>query len=152
MRKLLFLPLFLLAMGQSCSDSDLDRVAKSLNTATKTVGGVQDAVIAAHDTLGEEVFPKDDADAIVAVCKEVQMAIVLANNLTRNYTEMPEGGRDNLLDILVPVIEALEIAASSEKLSIIIDNSLRSVVSLGLNTALGVMRTAQTILEVNDAN
>jgi len=88
----------------------------------------------------------------VEICKEVQMAIVLANNLTRQFSELPPGGRDQLLEILIPVMDALEAAVSDEKLSIIIDDSLRSAVSIGLKTALEVLRTAQTILEVKDAN
>ena len=153
MRKLMFLPLFsLVLMAGMCDEKDIVKIATALNTATKSVGVVQDTTIAAHDTLGEEVFPKADADAIVVICKEVQMAILLANNLTRQFSELPPGGRDQLLEILIPVMGALESAVSDEKLSIIIDGSLRSTVSTGLNTALGVMRTAQAILEVRDAN
>lgn len=152
MRKLLFIPLALVMMGQMCSESDIEKIAVALNTATKSVGVVQDAVIAAHDSLGEEVFPKADADAIVEICKEVQMAIVLANNLTRQFSELPPGGRDQLLEILIPVMDALEVAASDPELSHIADDTLRSAVALGFRTALGVMRTAQRILEVKDAN
>jgi hypothetical protein len=109
-------------------------------------------VIAAHDTLGEEVFPKDDADAIVIVCKDVQMAIVLANNLTRDFSELPPGGRNQLLEILIPVMDTLEVAVSTEKLALITDDNLRAAVALGFRTALGVMQTAQLILERTDAN
>ena len=153
MRKLMFLPLFsLVLMAGMCDDSDIVKIARSLNTATKSVGVVQDTVIAAHDSLGEEVFSKDDADAIVKICKEVQMAIVLANNLTRQFSELPPGGRDQLLEILIPVMDTLEVAVSTEKLALITDDDLRAAVALGFRTALGVMQTAQLILEGSDAN
>jgi hypothetical protein len=153
MRKLMFLPLFsLVLMAGMCDDSDIEQIATSLNRATKSVGVVQDTVIAAHDTLGEEVFPKDDADAIVIVCKDVQMAIVLANNLTRDFSELPPGGRNQLLEILIPVMDTLEVAVSNEKLTLIKDDNLRAAVALGFRTALGVMQTAQLILERTDAN
>lgn len=152
MRKLLFIPLALVAMAAACEDSDIQKVATALNTATKTVGGVQDGVIAAHDTLGEEVFSKADADALVEICKEVQMAIVLANNLTREFSELPPGGRDQVLEILIPVIETLEGAVTTEKLALIANDDLRAAVALGFRTALGFMQTAQLILEGSDAN
>ena len=153
MRKLMFLPLFsLVLMGGWCDDSDIERIAKSLNQATHSVGVVQDTTIAAHDTLGEEVFPKKDADDIVNICKEVQMAIVLANNLTRDFSELPVGGRNQLLEILIPVMDTLEVAVSTEKLALIKDDKLRAAVALGFRTALGVMQTAQLILERTDAN
>ncbi len=152
MRKLLFLPLALVLMGQMCSESDIQKIATALNTATKTVGGVQDAVIAAHDTLGEEVFSKSDADAIVGICKEVQVAIVLANNLTRQFSELPPGGRDQLLEILIPVMDTLEVALTEEKLTLITNDNLRAAVALGFRTALGFMQTAQTLLEGSDAD
>ena len=153
MRKLMFLPLFsLVLMAGMCDDSDIVQIARSLNQATKSVGVVQDTTIAAHDTLGEEVFSKDDADAIVKICKEVQMAIVLANNLTRQFSELPPGGRDQLLEILIPVMDTLEVAVSTEKLALITDDDLRAAVALGFRTALGVMQTAQLILEGRNAN
>jgi hypothetical protein len=153
MRKLMFLPLFsLVLLAGMCDDSDIEQIATSLNRATKAVGVVQDTVIAAHDTLGEEVFPKKDADAIVIICKEVQMAIVLANNLTRDFSELPPGGRNQLLEILIPVMDTLEVAVSTERLALIKDDNLRAAVALGFRTALGVMQTAQLILETTDAN
>ncbi len=153
MRKLMFLPLFsLVLMAGWCDDSDIERIAKSLNQATHAVGVVQDTTIATHDTLGEEVFPKKDADAIVNICKEVQMAILLANNLTRDFSELPVGGRNQLLEILIPVMDTLEVAVSTEKLALIKDDKLRAAVALGFRTALGVMQTAQLILERSNAN
>ena len=152
MRKLLFLPLALVLMGAWCNESDIEKIATALNTATKSVGVVQDATIAAHDTLGEETFPKADADAIVQICKEVQMAILLSNNLTRQFSELPQGGRDQLLEILIPVMDTLEVAVSDTELSLITDDNLRAAVTLGFRTALGVMQTAQIILEASDAN
>ena len=153
MRKLMFLPLFsLVLMAGWCDDEDIVKIAKALNTATKAVGVVQDTTIATHDTLGEEVFPKADADAIVTICKEVQMAIVLANNLTRDFSELPVGGRNQLLEILIPVMDTLEVAVSTEKLALIKDDNLRAAVALGFRTALGVMQTAQLILERSSAN
>ena len=153
MRKLMFLPLFsLVLMAGMCDDSDIVKIATALNTATKSVGVVQDTTIAAHDTLGEEVFPKKDADAIVVICKEVQMAIILANNLTRDFSELPPGGRNQLLEILIPVMDTLEVAVSTEKLALITDDNLRAAVALGFRTALGVMQTAQLILEGSNAN
>ncbi len=152
MKRFIFLPLALVMMGQMCSESDIEKIAVALNTATKAVGGVQDTVFAAHDTLGEEVFSKEDADAIVQICKEVQMAILLANNLTREFSELPPGGRDQLLEILIPVMDTLEVAVSEPELSHIKDDGLRASVALGFRTALGVMQTAQIILEVGNAN
>lgn len=152
MRKLLFIPLALLMTAAWCDDSEIEMIAKSLNTATKAVGGVQDTVIAAHDTLGEEVFPKDDADDIVEICKEVQMAILLSNNLTRDFSELPPGGRNQLLEILIPVMDILEVAVSNPELSHIKDDDLRAAVALGFRTALGLMQTVQLILEVGNAN
>ncbi len=162
MRKLLFLPLALVMMGQMCSESDIEKIAVALNAATKSVGVVQDAAIAAFDSglftddvndEGEVVqTAKQKADAIVQICKEVQMAILLSNNLTRQFSELPQGGRDQLLEILIPVMDTLEVAVSDAELSHIADDNLRAAVALGFRTALGVMQTAQVILEASDAN
>ncbi len=161
MRKFLFIPLALVAMAAACEDSDIEKVATALNTATKTVGGVQDAVIAAFDlgafsdTVDAEgnvtQTAKQKADALVEVCREVQMAIVLANNLTREFSELPPGGRDQVLEILIPVMDTLEVAVTGAKLALIANDNLRSAVALGFRTALGFMQTAQLILEGSDA-
>jgi hypothetical protein len=49
-------------------------------------------------------------------------------------------------------MDTLEVAVSTEKLALITDDNLRAAVALGFRTALGVMQTAQLILESNDAN
>jgi len=162
MRKFLFIPLALVAMAAACEDSDIEKVATALNTATKTVGGVQDATILAFDSglFSDDVndegeitqTAKEKADVIVEICKEVQMAVVLANNLTREFSELPAGGRDQVLEILIPVIETLEVAVSEEKITLITNDNLRAAVALGFRTALGFMQTAQAILEAGDAN
>lgn len=147
MRKLLFVPLFLSFIGAACDESDIEKVAQSLNTAIRTVEGIQSTVIAAQRAGS---ISKPNANAIVGMTVEVARGIGIANGVTRNFTELPEGGKIQVLEILMPVMDGIE--RSLDELDIIENAELKAAVELGFRTALGLMQTAQAILEVNDAD
>lgn len=161
LKSFIFIPLlWLVTMAPMCSDSNLANVAGGLNKASIAVDTVQSTVMEAFE-LG--VF-KDDvdengvvtqtakqkADTIVVLTVKVARAIGLANGLTREFTTMPEGGRDQLLEILLPVIETLEEGLTDESLDIIPDGDLKSAVEFGFRAALLGLQTAQTLLEARN--
>jgi len=147
MRKLLFIPLLLFVMAPACSDSDLENLALNLNRAATALGTVQGTVIAAHDT---GVIDKPTADSIVTITVRVARAIDVANNLTRDFSTMPEGSRDQLLEILVPVADALQEGLTDANMGLITDAGTRSAVELGFRSALLALQGAQALLEVNN--
>ncbi len=147
MRKLFFVPLFLSFIGAACDESDIEKVALSLNTAIKVVEGVQSTVITAQRSGS---ISKPNANAIVGMTVEVARGIGLANGVTRNFTELPAGGKKQVSEILIPVINGLQAALT--ELDIIENAELKAAVELAFRTALGLIQTAQAILEVNDAD
>jgi len=147
MKRFIFIPLLLLTMAPACSDSDLATLATNLNRAATAVDTVQGTVIAAHES---DLISKADADSIVTITVKVARAIGLANSLTREFTNMPEDGRDQLVEILVPVMDTLEEGLMDENLGIITDAGLKSAIELGFRTALLGLQTAKTLLEVSN--
>ena len=137
----------MLCMAPACSDSDLENLALNLNRAATALGTVQDTVIAAHDT---GLIDKPTADSIVTITVRVARAIGVANTLTRDFSTMPETGRDQLLEILVPVADALAEGLTDANMGLITDDGTRSAVELGFRTALLALQGAQALLEVSN--
>ncbi len=146
MRRLLFIPLLLVGMSATCGDSDIQSIGDGLNRASIAVGTAQSAVISAFDA---GLIDKSDADAIVTVAVKVARVIGEANALTREFSELPAGSRDELFEILVPVLGTIENALTDEQLNLITDEGLRSKIRLNFNIALAGIRIAQSFLEVN---
>lgn len=146
--KVFLLPIIAMTlMAPGCSDADLETLATNLNRAAIAVDTVQGTVIAAHDN---GIIEKADADTIVTITVKVARAMVLANGLTREYSTMPEGGRDQLLEILLPVVEVIEEGLTDANMGIITDASLKSAVEMGFRTALLGLQTAKALLEAKN--
>jgi len=145
MRKLVSLPLFLVLIAAWCDEDNLTKIAQGLNSATTALQTVQNTV---KNAFFAGVIEKTDADAYVKISVDVAAAIQLANDRTRAFSELPPEGRDEILEILVPVIETLAEGLTDEKLGIISDDDLRSKVKFGLTTALTGLKTAQALLGV----
>ncbi len=159
--KVLLLPIIaMVCMAPACSDGDLETLATNLNRAATALGTVQDTVIAAHDDgmFSDDVddqgvvtqTAKQKADVIVSITVRVARAIDIANELTRDFSTMPEGGRDQLLEILVPVAEALEEGLTDSNMGLITNAGTRSAIELGFRTALLALQGAQALLEANN--
>lgn len=140
MRKFLFVPLFLTMIGASCGGA-LQDIAEGLNKAAVSVGEVQTIVIAAWEN---DVITKAESDGYIAGgTVPVLTAIGHANGAVAVLAARPEVERDELLEIIPPVIAALNDALSDEKLGIITNEGTKAAVSLGLNgiiTALSVLQ------------
>ena len=144
MRKLLFIPLlFMVTAAPWCDPSQIKQFALSLNVAAKANDTLQDQVIAA-EVAGD--LSKERMDHIVTVTKKIAVGIQTSNELTRMFAQMPEGGPDELLNLLVPIIEVLEEEVKEDQLGLIDDEELRGKVSFGLNSVLTAIRTAHILL------
>lgn len=143
MRRFIFIPLLLVTTAAWCDPSQIKQVALSLNAAATANDTLQDQVIAA-EVAGD--LSKEKMDSIVEITRKVAVGIQTSNELTRQFAQMPEGGPDQLLDLLVPIIEVLETEVAEDRLNLIPDDGVRGKVSFGLNTVLTAMRTAQVLL------
>ena len=147
MRKLIFLPLFFIATAASCDDT-LKTMAKTLNTAAVATGEAQTIVIAAQES---GVISKEASDAFVAgVTVKILTAIGLGNTALSLMVALPETARDDPLEILPPIIQAVKDGLADEQLNIITNEGTKANVQLALQGILAGLNTAQAILEVNE--
>jgi hypothetical protein len=147
-RKFIFIPLFLAMLAPRCQDSDVKSIAENLNRAAIAIDTAQSTVISAHE---EGIINKNSADSVVVITVRVAYAIRAANVLTREFSELSEESRDHLLEILIPVLGALEDGLSNENLNIITNANVKSSVEISLRTALVALQTVQGFLKVRGA-
>lgn len=146
MRRLILLPILLVLMAPSCPDA-LKDIARGLNTAAISVGEVQTLVISASDT---GVITKESSDAFLeGATIPILTAIGHANTAVALLVAMEEQDRDEILEILPPVIEAIEGALADEKLGIISNEGTKASVLLTLQSIQAALNIVQASVEVS---
>lgn len=144
MRKLMFLPLFLCMIAASCSGA-LEDIAEGLNDAAFSVGEVQTIIIAAWEN---GVITKEESDQYIAgITVPVISAIGHANTAVALLAIRDEVERDEILEILPPVITALNGALADENIGIISNPATQAAVKLGLQGILTALMTIQAVTE-----
>lgn len=147
MRRLLFIPLLLLvATAERCPDS-LQKIAEGLNDAAVVTAATQDVVIAAWKS---GVITKAVSDIFIEdVTIPILSAIGHANQAVKALDAKEDQNRDDLLEILPPVIEALQAALADEKIEVIKNDATRASIQLSLQGLLTALITLQAVTEVN---
>ena len=140
------IPLLLTLTAPSCGDDDLKRVGRTLNQAVRDIQILQSEVIDARDA---DRINKDSADAVVLITVRVARAIGRANTLTRNFSRLDPEDRDGVLEILDPVLIALQAGAADEALTGITDQILKASIQLAFAATITAIETAKAIMEVS---
>lgn len=144
MRKLLFVPLFLSMVAASCGGA-LQDIAEGLNDAAFSVGEVQTIIIAAWEN---DVITKEESDQYIEKgTVPVLTAIGHANGAVALLSARDEVDRDELLEILPPVIQALNDALTDENIGIIPNEGTKAAVTLGLQGIVTALTTIQVLTE-----
>lgn len=144
MRKFLFLPLFVLCMAASC-DNALQEIAEGLNKGAISVGEVQGVIIAAWEN---DIITKEQSDQYIEnLTVPILTAIGHANGAVAVLAVRDEVDRDELLEILPPVIAALNDALADEKIGIIENAATQASVKLGLQGVLTALSTIQALTQ-----
>ncbi len=144
MRKLLFVPLFLTMVAAGCGNA-LQTIAEGLNDAAFTVGEVQTIIIAAWEN---DVITKEQSDQYIAgITVPVISAIGHANGAVALLVARDEVDRDEIMEILPPVIAALNAALGDDKIGIIENPATQAAVRLGIQGALTALMTLQVLTE-----
>lgn len=139
------IPLLLVVTAPSCGNDDLKRVGRVLNEAVRSIQILQSTVIDAHDA---GLMEKASADEVVSLTVRVAIAIGRANTLTRNFSRLEPDQRNNLLQILDPVLIALKEGVLDSELSGIADESLRASIKLGFESVITAIETVKLIIGV----
>lgn len=144
MRKLLFVPLLLVCMAAGCDDA-LREITEGLNKAAVSVGEVQGIIIAAWEN---DVITKEQSDQYIeGITVPVLSAIGTANGAVALLVARDEVDRDEILEILPPVIDALNEALADEKIGLITNAGTKAAVQLLLRSVVSTLRTIQVIAE-----
>ena len=144
MRKLLFVPLFLTMIAAGCSNA-LQTIGEGLNDAAFSIGEVQTIIIAAWEN---DVITKAQSDQYIEnITVPVISAIGHANTAVALLAIRDEVDRDEILEILPPVIAALNEALGDENLGIIENPATQAAVKLGLNGIVTALTTIQVLTE-----
>ena len=144
MRKLLFVPLFLTMIAAGC-DNALKTIAEGLNDAAFSIGEVQTIIIAAWEN---DVITKEQSDQYIEnITVPVLSAIGHANGAAALLIARESTDRDEILEILPPVIAALNEALSDEKIGIIENPATQAAVKLGLVGMVTALATIQVLTE-----
>ncbi|MCK5318255.1 MAG: hypothetical protein KAJ55_10085 [Anaerolineales bacterium] len=144
MRKLLFVPLFLTMIAAGCSNA-LQTIGEGLNDAAFSIGEVQTIIIAAWEN---DVITKAQSDQYIQnITVPVISAIGHANTAVALLAIRDEVDRDEILEILPPVIAALNEALGDENLGIIENPATQAAVKLGLNGIVTALTTIQVLTE-----
>jgi len=146
MRRLIFIPILLICMAPSCPDA-LEKIAKGLNVAAVSTGEVQTVVIEASDL---DMITKEESDAFIkAVTVPILVAIGKANTTVELLLAMDEKDRDELVEVLPPVIESVKEALADEKIGLITNDATQASVQLGLQSILAALNIIQATTEVS---
>jgi hypothetical protein len=144
MRKFLFVPLFLCMIAAGCSNA-LQTIGEGLNDAAFSIGEVQTVIIAAWEN---DVITKAQSDQYIeGITVPVLSAIGHANGAVALLAARDEVDRDEILEILPPVIAALNEALSDEKIGIIDNVATQAAVKLGLVGMVTALTTIQVLTE-----
>jgi len=144
MRKLLFVPLFLTMIAAGCSNA-LQTIAEGLNDAAFTIGEVQTIIIAAWEN---DVITKAESDQYIENITVPLISVIgHANTAVALLAVRDEVDRDEIMEILPPVIAALNLALSDEKIGIIENPATQAAVKLGIQGVLTAMMTLQVLTE-----
>jgi len=144
MRKLLFVPLFLTMIAAGCTNA-LQSIAEGLNDAAFTVGEVQTIIIAAWEN---DVITKAESDEYIENITVPLISVIgHANTAVALLTVRDEVDRDEIMEILPPVIAALNLALSDEKIGIIKNPATQAAVRLGIQGVLTALMTLQVLTE-----
>jgi len=143
-RKLLFVPLFLCMIAAGCSNA-LKTIAEGLNDAAFSIGEVQTIIIAAWEN---DVITKAESDQYIEnITVPVLSAIGHANGAVALLIARDEVDRDEILEILPPVIAALNAALADEKIGIIENPATQAAVRLGITGIITALATIQVLTE-----
>lgn len=144
MRKLLFVPLLLVCLAAGCDDA-LRSMAEGLNKSAVSIGEVQGIIIAAWEN---GVITKEESDQYIEnITVPVLSAIGTANGAVTLLIARESTDRDEMLEILPPVIEALNEALGDEKIGLITNAGTKAAVQLLLRSIVSTLRTIQVIAE-----
>jgi hypothetical protein len=139
---LLLVVLLLSLFQSSCSDGDLKKVSKALVVTAEVVGQVQTDVIAAN---AQKLISDDTTRSILEACNRISLAGKEATAVTRNLTKLDISTKSQVLEILKPVLLALDNAITKD-IIVIADQSTRDNVRLSLVSIQSALNSIQIIV------
>jgi hypothetical protein len=98
-------PILLLLALTSCSDSSLQKIAKSMLVVSKTIGQVQTDVIAANSSglVSDQITGQ-----ILQVCIKVNVAGKQIDGVLRGINALDSQSRSSIIALLTPISMALD--------------------------------------------
>lgn len=135
------IPLLLLLLV-SCTDSDLQKVGKTLLVASKAIGEVQTSVITSNQ---QGLISDDTTRVILETCLRANMAGKQATAVTREISKLDTVSREQLIQILKPIVAALQTSITQDIIPIK-DVDTRIKVQTGLALAQSSINTIIIIL------
>jgi len=146
-RRLLLVPLLLLvATAERCPDA-LQKIAEALHDAAVVTGEVQTMAISASDN---DVITKQESDDFIeAVTVPLLSAIGHGNSIVKDLLSKEEKERDEILEILPPVIEAVKAALADENIDAISNEGTKASIRFALQGVSSALLTLQAVTEVN---
>jgi hypothetical protein len=131
-------------IAAGCSNA-LQSIAEGLNDAAFTIGEVQTIIIAAWEN---DVITKAESDQYIeGITVPLISVIGHANTAVALLAVRDEVDRDEIMEILPPVITALNLALSDEKIGIIENPATQAAVRLGIQGVLTAIMTLQVLTE-----
>ena len=101
----LYVLIVLLLMQTSCSDSDLQKVAKSSLIVATVIGQVQTDTMEANKT---GLIDDQTAGQILAICQRANVAGKQINSVLRGLSKLDQQSRASIFALLVPIGQSLE--------------------------------------------
>lgn len=137
----LLLPLLLV----SCTDNDLATVAKSLNAAAKSLSIFQSTIV----TLNQSGKLSDPTTrSLMNVSLKINEAGVIASTQAKQIATLTPADRKNLLNILTPIIKAIDDAVLTDVIPIA-DPKTKQEVQLALMLVETDLNAARLALEAH---
>lgn len=107
-------PLLLIAIA-SCTDSDLVKVAKTLDAVAISTGELQTFSITSNQ---QGLMTEATNRTILKVCEKVNLGGKQATEAVKKITKLTPADRKNLIKIISPIVEALNASISQEVIPI----------------------------------
>ena len=120
----------------------LQKLATRIDDAAKAVGTLQTTVINANQA---KLISDSETASILAICSKMNQAGLQASALTRQYTTLPAGTGPTLLQIINPIVAAVQNALSSGLVNIT-NQTVRNDVQAALTTLQAALAAVQVAL------
>lgn len=120
----------------------LQKLATGIDDASKAVAALQTTVINANT---QKLISDSETAAILTICSKVNQAGLQTSALTRQYTTLPAGTGPTLLQIINPIVAAVQNALATGLVNIT-NATVKNDVQAALTTLQAALAAVQVAL------